>query len=1139
MDINQESILGSFLPNVYITKITLNDDRVILSLMIKENLQDDEELSYLNNDLLKEFINISILQSTNKDSTNQLADDFLQLKDSFELQFEKALLNLQNSNNSKISYDEQGNREIYYDYVFSLDTRQLDHLSYFVFCEINEEEIRKKFNLNSSVRLSYSPNKISNEVVIDDGEVTEESYLYLLPDGSLWAGATREAAENQYFTVEQEPRRLEKNVINNYKVQDFRSRTIKTLSPTSIAINNILATEGQDIINSSFNRRLLNSYSKNKSFIYDIYHIHNSDNTISINFKIDYSELLKQHSPFPSLVNENSTFEQLNDGIISNTDIVNFKLFRRQVKTSINKLKNRPIDIKEPELIVFSGIPEQINVQNNNSSTREYIVTDLDIQQQNYGEFQYYIEAQFQDGIIQFLKNKLEFLLSYDSYLRSYYNSCVLPDNYDYQTDSFTNNLSSVYPASEIANIINAYINTVSQVYNLNNSEINKLQTILSLFTSPTLGNPEGILYFISLYDNLKTKLSQYVSLNNNNSISESNAYSSAKETIFIKKEFNEVVDVTLLNKVKIEYLTLNNGRIDLTSFRSRITTEIAKYELDNTNIYNNQYSTCYLSPQKLYLENKSYDFLSQLNEIQSSVIRSEIQCLNEQKIVSKKFFNSQEEDQKIRNFYNIRNILSDDGVVFEFLKISGSDVLVDDIEYNKIILNDVENLDSSVIISSKVYDSVYDIEQIYNKTNISFLVLTEQTPNQLIKFNELPEEQKDLNKAKNFFDYGMLVEIEYYDDGIWKLLTDSELDRNINQPGIKSINCRLRKYSYYYNKINRKQLFDYFYNQYFVLDLDTEVTDNFITTAVPNPVPVVVEKIEKISTVIRAKELQISQVLPEIKYFNRNNGIVGGREIIIRGNDFKKDLKIVIFKDKVDSNNIVYMANTDDKSQITYFSDKEIRILINRIKNYQTVISPQNVSTSFFPSSDRRFITNPSELNLIIKLINPNGESVEYDKFKLSSDNKVRFNETRTPSIIGTTTAIFDNINKIAGIMDIGITSNLNANQLSAVQETLDYINNNITPISKNDLIKNAPKLTSQEINVKNISSNSKNIKLVKQQKSSATSSLNSIKQQTQQQTAQTASREQSIEIKPARREEKQTILTNKVNKSTKNIKK
>ena len=200
MDVNQESILGTFLPNVYISKISLNDERVEISLLIKENIDDDEELTSLNSDFLKEFVKISVLQSADEASTEKLADNFLFEKDKIDLNVKRVDITLESSNKSKTSIDENGNREIYYDCIFVLDTKELEHLSYFVFCEIDEEHIRKKFKLKSTVKLNYSPNKVSNEIVIEKGNVTEESYVYILPDETIWPGAIRERNNNEYFT---------------------------------------------------------------------------------------------------------------------------------------------------------------------------------------------------------------------------------------------------------------------------------------------------------------------------------------------------------------------------------------------------------------------------------------------------------------------------------------------------------------------------------------------------------------------------------------------------------------------------------------------------------------------------------------------------------------------------------------------------------------------------------------------------------------------------------------------------------------------------------------------------------------------------------------------------------------------------
>lgn len=1155
MDINQESILGSFLPNVYITKITLNDDRVQLSLMIKENIEDDEELSYLNNDFLKEFINISIIQSIDEKITNNLADNFLVEKNKFDPRMSKVRLNLKTSKNSRISYDEEGNREIYYEQTFFLNASEIEHLSYFVFCEINELEIRKKFKLKSSVRMSFSPNKITNELVILDGKVTEDSYVYLLPDGSLWAGAVRERGIDQYITVESSPRSLQRNVINNYKVQDFRSRTIKTLSPSSIQIDNILSQEGEEIINSSFNRQILKNYSKTKSFIYDIYHSYNSDNSISINFKINFSELLKQNSPYPNLVNENSTYPELNDGIIANTEIINARLYRRQVKTSINKFKNKPIDIKEPEVIIFSGIPEELNTGLPNNDIKQYYITDLDIKDKLAGEYQYYLLIEFKDGIIEFLRIKLTSLIENYTYLKNYYNSCLLVQNYDADTDSFTDDLSREYSIDDIAILVNTYISTLAQVYNLNQSETDKLQKTLSLFTSPTLGNPKGVLYFISLYDNLITKLSEYVSINNNNSISDSNSYSSPKETILIKKELNEVIDANILNTIKIEYLPINNGIIDLNSFRERIKNEIARFDLNNTNIYNNELSTCYLSPSKIILENKEYDMLLERSEQENSILRTQIQCLNKEKTVTNKILENVEEDQKIRNFFNLRNILSEQGVVFEYLKITGSSVVLDDIEYKNIQLSDVENQDNFIKINPKIYDIHSDLEAVYNEYNVQKLKIQKDMPNQLIKFNDLSLEQKNINSANNLFNYFLIAEIQYLDGEEWKLLTDSELDRNIKEPGTKVINCRLKKYIYSKNSIKQQNLIKYIYNEYFIIDLDLEITDNFIDTAIPNIITSLSEQ-QIDNQLSRTLDIEIEEVLPKIKYFNPVDGDVDEKEIIIKGNNFKKGLEVYIFKDKINKNNLIFKGNTKTKnSQVALINSKEIRIKMTKIDNYKNLIDKK--TASILQNSQNLFrnflFIKPQEIDTIIIVRNLKNKIAEYKDFKLSAELPIK-KILPTPENSKKPVTHFDNKDKIRGIMDIGLGIK-RKNVKNPFDKTLfDDIVDNITPISKKDLVKNnmkdkiknlpigvskdvrdaiMPKPTAPEINVKNISSNSKIINLYKEEIKTDLETINTedIKKASTLPIQKKVTVEQELDIKPQpKTTQKQTIKTNKI---------
>jgi hypothetical protein len=598
-----------------------------------------------------------------------------------------------------------------------------------------------------------------------------------------------------------------------------------------------------------------NNKNDKEEFIYDIRHVTNSNKTVTICFLIDYIKLLKRLSPFPQLINENSTDENLNDNIIATTLMTSMKLFRRQVKTSINFLKTKQIDPYKSDEIVASTLPEQLPYNSGNNNIKLYSITDTGIANKNEGEYQYYAEFTFTDGTVKFLKTKLNNLLAQFATLKSYYSSCLSPVNYERITDTFKENLSVLYPIDAIAPIINLYISCISQVYNLSQQEAVKLQEDLSLSASPIKGNPTGILKFISLYQQLIAELSRYVSSEGEESTNTNSGAILKKDIIQFKKEFIQVIDSSIDHKVVLDYLNINNGIVKLSDFRNRAGKEVQNYNLNNTNIYKNEYSVSYLSPLSITIKNKKYNDIFKTNQEILLFLKSQIKLLNKNKYIAP---NKSPTRETI--FKELRSSFIEEGVSFEFLKNTQAIIEIDDLENNnrqvssgvvsqllgttqrslRTIQPTGSRISSNKISSpqARIDDAMESIEKLDSGKNTLANdfepTSTLPYPNQLIKFQNSSD--KNINNIDNLFKYGLLAQIEYYDGTNWQLLTDTILDGFATNQLNQNIVCRIKKYDYDNFGLANQNIIKYSFTEYFILFTDSQHTADFIITSQPPP---------------------------------------------------------------------------------------------------------------------------------------------------------------------------------------------------------------------------------------------------------------------------------------------------------------
>ena len=275
MLITNEDMVGSLLPNVYISRIILQSTKnntllANVQLVLKEQFSNDSISSWLEDSDVLKYLKIFVIQSANEYATELISKSLENalFKDSFKdsQRFNSVMVEpllsagqLKNSNEliySQISlFDQltpsilelvrQGKAEkvdnsdgsqsynIYLDINFEPKylSNNPDHLTFLVGTTYDLASLVEEITDEQGIALGVSD--VTFETVIDKGQVVSKSFVYVDEQDNVWPGqihtvydtmATREqriiirsgATETENSVT------LRKVEINNYKIQDFR-----------------------------------------------------------------------------------------------------------------------------------------------------------------------------------------------------------------------------------------------------------------------------------------------------------------------------------------------------------------------------------------------------------------------------------------------------------------------------------------------------------------------------------------------------------------------------------------------------------------------------------------------------------------------------------------------------------------------------------------------------------------------------------------------------------------------------------------------------------------------------------------------------------------------------------------------------
>ena len=229
-----------------------------------------------------------------------------------------------------LEIDDEGN-EVYsflFQRIFTLKTKEPEHLSYFAFSFLDLDQLTNDFDLANTFPKSNMIGRAANEIVINNGNVIGQSAIFFGPNNKIWPGpiVLTQTGQIQGRTKDGRDVVLRRELIPNSKIQDFRN--FETLQDADIDFS-LLESELAKI-NIVNPRKEGFGFKNPKGYFSEITFARDQQGNTRFFFSIDYRKLLQDNSPFAKLLER----EEAMENILLDSAILSMKIFRRRVQGS-------------------------------------------------------------------------------------------------------------------------------------------------------------------------------------------------------------------------------------------------------------------------------------------------------------------------------------------------------------------------------------------------------------------------------------------------------------------------------------------------------------------------------------------------------------------------------------------------------------------------------------------------------------------------------------------------------------------------------------------------------------------------------------------------------------------------------------
>ena len=688
--INQEDLLGEFIPDVFISQIVLENSgtpqvdnsnphinasgemkvgtitsktedhlSITVKMVLKEKISNDVIGNWLDKIDLQKYLRLKVLQSTDPKTTAllSLSQDMLDLVASHNISekdvrfktaaavFETDSINtvletikqttrfeIIQINNKKLgtkTTDDDGNEvfNINYNIKFSLNKSFPDHLAYFAVSSFDLQQLAQDFHLEyDTIDLAKMDGKVVSEVVIDDGDLVDKSYVFYDADGKVWAGAVHLLGNGKWRSKSEEESNsvdLIKDTVTNNKIQDFRN--IRDIEKLQFDFSSVERKMGEIEIKSSSNDKI--DPKRIEEYFSDLLLTSDTSGDTKFLFTVNYEKMITDLSIYGGLIKKGGT--RFLQEMMKQTKIKQMKLIRRRVKhsSSVSRFSvnegMQVFDQNEPyETISVSGEKEfgRFVTQNTKIGSlrevfpvldtiedgiRHFTGMDKTMSDVTDGYYQYCIEFDIDDGSVEFFKEKLGDLRDARSELVSYLNEASklpltksdpeiqnphikhpkekkgtterLDGNFDFDSNKFTQKfikqMTSKYSGNKLASApwiapIVIYADVLDMFTDAFQSLRDRKVVLNSLFTftSPRTGNPSGIAEVIRLMDSLIYTIENLVGTSQTKSLKKSVNTSSYTTNLFSGRNFKKSIRVQKFFKTMFDSNTIKGVGLDYLS---------------------------------------------------------------------------------------------------------------------------------------------------------------------------------------------------------------------------------------------------------------------------------------------------------------------------------------------------------------------------------------------------------------------------------------------------------------------------------------------------------------------------------------------------------------------------------------------
>ena len=367
--LNTNNLVGQFVPNPYISKVTLktsgNPPRVVNPHIVdpretsSQDQQSTENLRVTVNinikDILKnnqptwlkpfakngqtfnieQLLKVYVVQFRNQNDVTNFIPNRTYLTDNFEKKdYKESLLSeLKGDINSPNTYVEvtDSYERIYntpYNPTFEVKDKDPSFLAYYCWVEIDLEQLQAQFDFQGyspQISDNLTKSRIEYISVIKNSQLVTKAFYFADDDGKIWTGPVHQMPNGQWMTGESHSdsgTQLNKIQATNSKVQDFRN--VERLEKINLDFTILENSLKADPMFSSKARTANISLDKETKAFSSMFLTRDRQNDVRYMFAVDVGRVLQSNSEFPQLLNNDMT----RDRVISGSTINNIQLRR-------------------------------------------------------------------------------------------------------------------------------------------------------------------------------------------------------------------------------------------------------------------------------------------------------------------------------------------------------------------------------------------------------------------------------------------------------------------------------------------------------------------------------------------------------------------------------------------------------------------------------------------------------------------------------------------------------------------------------------------------------------------------------------------------------------------------------------------